>query len=137
MQTNNFCRIEVGTDLIEVQRVAQAMERHPEGFSKRVFTEAENAYCAQKKSAFVHFAGRFAAKEAVLKALGVGLRGGIRWTDVEITNDVHGKPMVKLSGKALEIAKEKNMLQLEISITHCKEFANAVAVLMRAPSGVA
>ena len=127
----NDLRVEIGTDLIEVERVQAAMERHPESFGKRVFTQAENAYCGKKKNAHVHYAGRFAAKEAVLKALGVGLRGGIHWTDVEVANDPLGKPLVTLSGKTLEIAKEKKTQQLEISITHCKGFANAVAVLVR------
>ena len=124
-------RVEVGTDLIDVERVAAAMKRHPEGFGKRVFTRAENEYCGKKKNGFLHYAGRFAAKEAVLKALGVGLRGGIHWTDIEIVNDLLGKPVVTLAGKALQIAQEKKMRQLEISITHSKGFANAVAVMVR------
>ena len=126
-------RVDVGTDLIEVERIQEAMLRHPEGFGKRVFTAVENAYCGKKKNAYVHFAGRFAAKEAVLKALGIGLRGGVGWTDLEIVNDAMGKPLVTLSGKALEISKQKGTVQLEISITHCKNFANAVAVLVRNP----
>ncbi len=128
----NDLRVEIGTDLIEVDRVKEAMKRHPEGFGKRVFTEKENEYCGKTKNAFVQFAGRFTAKEAVLKALGIGLRGGIHWTDIEIVNDMLGKPVVTLSGKALEIAREKKTRQLELSITHCKGFANAVAVLVRA-----
>ncbi len=130
MSENNFC-IDLGTDIIEVSRVQEAMQRHPEGFGKRVFTPLEVAYCAGRKSAFLHYAGRFAAKEAVLKSLGTGLRGGIHWTDIEIINDHLGKPSVHLSGKALEIAKEKNMQQLEISISHCSGFAHAVAILVR------
>ncbi len=129
--SDSHLRIDIGTDLIEIERVEAAMRRHPEGFGKRVFTKEENNYCSKKKNAFVHYAGRFAAKEAVLKALGTGLRGGICWTDVAIVNDVLGKPVVTLSGKAQEIAREKGMQQLEISITHCKGMANAVAVLLR------
>ena len=129
--TNPNFHVEIGTDLIEVERIAEAMQRHPDGFGKRVFTQAENEYCGKKKNAFVHFAGRFAAKEAILKALGVGLRGGIHWTDIEVINDALGKPVATLCGKALEIAKARGMQQLEISITHCKGFANAVAVLVR------
>ncbi len=130
---SNFdLRVDIGTDLIEIDRVEAAMRRHPKGFGKRVFTKAENDYCAKRKNAFVHYAGRFAAKEAVLKALGTGLRGGICWTDVAIINDALGKPIVALSGKALQIAKKKGMRQLDISITHCKGMANAVAVLLRA-----
>ena len=129
--TKSYVRIEVGMDLIEIDRVEEAMKRHPEGFGKRVFTPLENEYCGKKKNASVHYAGRFAAKEAVLKALGTGLRGGIHWTDIEVANDVLGKPVATLSGKALEIALQKNMTQLEISITHCKGFASAVAVLVR------
>ena len=124
-------QVEVGMDLIEIERIEDAMKRHPDGFSKRVFTPVENAYCGKKKNASLHYAGRFAAKEAVLKALGTGLRGGIHWTDVEVTNDMLGKPAATLTGKALEIALQKNMMQLEISITHCKGFASAVAVLVR------
>jgi holo-[acyl-carrier protein] synthase len=124
-------RFEIGMDLIEVRRVAQAMERHPEGFGKRVFTEAENVYCGKQKNASMHYAGRFAAKEAVLKSLGIGLRGGVHWTDVEVTNDVLGKPEVTLKGKALSIAQEKKAQQLEVSITHCRGFASAVAILVR------
>lgn len=130
MTKPDFC-IEIGTDLIEVGRVEEAMKRHPEGFGKRVFTPAENAYCGKKKNSGLHYAGRFAAKEAVLKALGTGLRGGIHWTDIEVINDHLGKPVVTLSGKAKEIAAEKKTQQLEISISHCGGFANAVAVLVK------
>ncbi len=130
--------VDVGTDIIEVSRVEEAMKKHPEGFGQRVFTPVENEYCSKKKNAFLHFAGRFAAKEAVLKALGTGLRGGIGWTDIEIVNDALGKPLVTLCGKAMEIAQEKGMRQLEVSIAHCKTYASAVAVLVRGivPRGV-
>ena len=89
-----------GIDLIECRRIEELAERHGERFLRRVFTEAELKYCLDRAHRWQHLAGRFAAKEAVLKALGTGWRGQIAWTDVEVTNDPLGRPTVRLDGDA-------------------------------------
>src|SRR6185436_4904125 len=92
----------IGTDLVECLRIAQMIERHGELFLMRVYTRHEIEYCSARKSANQHYAGRWAAKEAVLKALGTGWSRGISWTDVEVRNDLGGQPQIKLTGGAQE-----------------------------------
>ena len=88
--------IGIGTDIVECLRIAQMIERHGELFINRVYTPHEIQYCHSRKLATQHFAGRWAAKEAVLKAIGTGWRRGISWRDVEIRNDIGGRPIVAL-----------------------------------------
>ena len=92
--------IGIGTDLVECLRIAQMIERHGELFITRVFTQHEFDYCSTRKAATQHYAGRFAAKEAILKAMGTGWAPGISWRDIEIRNDGGGKPRVALAGGA-------------------------------------
>ena len=94
----------VGTDITECLRIAQMIERHGELFVGRVYTPVEIEYCRSRKMATQHFAGRWAAKEAVLKALGTGWRRGISWRDIEIRNAPGGRPQAALSGGAAEVA---------------------------------
>src|SRR5581483_9314710 len=94
----------IGTDIVECLRIAQMIERHGELFIHRVYTPHEVQYCQSRKQSTQHFAGRWAAKEAVLKALGTGWIRGISWRDVEIRNDGGGKPAVELHGGARERA---------------------------------
>lgn len=110
----------VGTDIVEVRRIRELCERE-EGFVRRVFTELELAYSEGKESKYLHLAARFAAKEAVAKALG----RSFSWKDVEITNTFAGKPQVTLHGKAKGVASGATV---HISISHTKEYATAVAV---------
>src|SRR5450432_2715544 len=94
-----------GIDIVQTDRIRRMVEAHGEHFLGRVFTSAERAYADRsKKRRFEHLAGRFAAKEAVLKALGTGWRGGIAWTDVEIVNEASGRPGVHLMGECAVIA---------------------------------
>ena len=96
----------IGTDIIECLRIARMIEQHGELFLTRVYTEREIRYCQRRKHATEHFAGRWAAKEAILKCLGTGWRRGICWTDVEIRNDSLGKPHVLMCGAAKDLAQD-------------------------------
>ena len=118
----------LGTDLIECERIAQIIQRHGDRFLNRILTDAERAYAAGKVDPTPHIAGRFAAKEAILKVLGTGWRGPISWTDIEITNDANGQPHVTLSGPTLDIARRRGIQRVLLSITHTKHYAAATAV---------
>ena len=110
----------IGTDIVEISRVRQAIARR-EGFADRIFTEAEKQYCMSCANYAERLAGRFAAKEAVAKSLGVPLS----WLDVEILPDEAGKPVVRLSGRAAELAGSR---QVMVSISHCRTYAVAYAI---------
>ncbi|MHB0959533.1 MAG: holo-ACP synthase [Pirellulaceae bacterium] len=120
--------IGIGTDIVECLRIAQMIERHGELFLTRVFTAREIEYCSSRKAATQHYAGRWAAKEAILKALGTGWSRGIRWCDMEIRNDAAGKPSVALAGGAREICERLEIGDLLISISHCRTHATALAI---------
>src|SRR5215470_13437561 len=96
--------IGIGTDIVEVLRIAQMIERHGELFLARVYTQHEIEYCSARKAATQHYAGRWAAKEAILKALGTGWAKGIAWTDIEVRNGFGGQPRVLVCGEAKEAA---------------------------------
>ena len=121
----------VGIDLIEIERVRRALERHGDGFRARCFTEAEREYCESKANPAQHYAGRFAAKEAVGKALGSGVY--FTWKEIEIRG--RPKPGVFLSGRTAAWAEKVNAGRIELSMTHSRELAAAVAVVM-APESV-
>ncbi|KPK80572.1 MAG: hypothetical protein AMJ81_11825 [Phycisphaerae bacterium SM23_33] len=104
------------------------MHRYRQRFLERVYTPAELKYCLGRKRELEHLAGRFAAKEAVLKVLGTGWRKGINWTDVEILNDPSGQPRVSLHGRCLEVAQARNIREILISISHIETHAIASAV---------
>ncbi|RIK79271.1 MAG: holo-[acyl-carrier-protein] synthase [Planctomycetota bacterium] len=118
----------IGTDVIECLRIAQMIERHGELFVQRVYTEHEIAYCSTKKAATQHYAGRWAAKEAVLKALGTGWVRGISWRDVEIRHKPGGAPTVILRGGAREVFDRAGIAEMHISISHCRTHAVAFAI---------
>jgi len=122
-----------GVDFVETRRIAELIERHGRHFLDRVFTPAEQAYCLGKKRELEHLAGRFAAKEAVLKVLGTGWRDGIAWTDVEITNAPSGQPAVALRGQCAQIAAELGILRTLISISHIDSHAMASALGLGGP----
>jgi holo-[acyl-carrier protein] synthase len=119
-----------GIDLVDFPRIADMVERHGDRFVHRVFTAAEQAYARSNRNTIEKYAGRFAAKEAVLKLLGTGWRGRIAWTDVEVTNDSSGRPEVTLSGEVKVIAERMGVRQISISITHTANFAIASAVAL-------
>ena len=118
--------VRVGVDLIEIARIRRALERHGDGFRERCFTEAERAYCDSKPNPAQHYAGRFAAKEAVGKALGFGVY--FTWREIEIRG--RPKPGVRLSGATAAFARRVRAGSIELSMTHSRELAAAVAVVM-------
>ena len=122
--------IGIGTDIIECLRIAQMIERHGELFLMRVFTPHEIEYCSARKAATQHYAGRFAAKEAVLKALGTGWTRGISWQDIEVRNEFGGRPRVALGGGAREVCEQLSIAQMLISISHCRTHATAYALAL-------
>jgi holo-[acyl-carrier protein] synthase len=121
-----------GIDIVETARLRRLIDEHGAHFLDRVFTAAEQAYCnTSRKRSLEHYAGRFAAKEAVLKVLGTGWRGGIAWTDVEVVKDPSGQPQVKLTGECARIARERGISRWHISISHIETHATASAIGMR------
>jgi holo-[acyl-carrier protein] synthase len=118
----------LGTDIVECLRIAQMIERHGELFISRVYTEHEIEYCAARKAATQHYAGRWAAKEAVLKALGTGWQRNISWRDIEIRNDRHGAPSVVLRAGAREVAEQSGIVRMHVTISHCRCHAVAHAI---------
>ena len=117
-----------GVDLVDVARIARMLDDHGEQFLNRCFTPKEQAYCLARKAAATHVAGRFAAKEAILKALGTGWRGQIMWTDMEILNDVAGKPELTLAGESAAIAERLGIKRWHISISHTDSHAIGSAI---------
>ena len=122
----------IGTDIVECLRIAQMIERHGELFITRVYTSREIEYCAARKAATQHYAGRWAAKEAVLKALGTGWARGIRWRDIEVTNQPNGQPKIAMGGGAREVCEKLGITELLISISHCRSHATAYALAVGA-----
>ena len=118
----------IGTDIIECLRIAQMIERHGEIFLQRVYTPREIEYCHRRKAATQHFAGRWAAKEAVLKAMGTGWSKGIKWVDIEVRNEMGGKPSIALGGVARELCADQGIADMMISISHCRHYAAAYAL---------
>ena len=116
----------VGTDLIEIARVRRALERYP-SFRERCFTEAERAYCDSRPNPPQHYAARFAAKEAVGKALGFGVARAFAWREVEIAG--RPKPSVRLSGRMHAWAERAGAGTIDLSMSHSRELATAVAVV--------
>ncbi|MDQ2968583.1 MAG: holo-ACP synthase [Actinomycetota bacterium] len=116
----------VGVDLIEIARVRRTLERYP-GFRERCFTEAERAYCDSRPNPAQSYAGRFAGKEAVGKALGFGVARAFAWRDIEIAG--RPKPSVRLSGRLAAWAERVGAGSIDLSMTHSRELANAVAVV--------
>jgi holo-[acyl-carrier protein] synthase len=110
----------IGTDIIECLRIAQMIERHGEYFIGRVYTQYEIDYCGSRKASTQHYAGRWAAKEAILKALGTGWSRGISWRDMEIRSDEAGRPLVRLGGGARDVCERLGIADMLVSISHCR-----------------
>ena len=128
-KANTLTMLTTGVDLIEIARVERALARYGERFLQRVFTPAEVLYCRGRPQ---ELAARFAAKEAVSKALGVGMRmmarDGINWRDAEIVGDLRGKPLVRLHDRAAKRAEELGLTEWAVSLTHSREHAIAFVV---------
>jgi len=118
--------VKVGVDLIEIERIRRALDRHP-SFRERCFTAAERAYCDSRKNPAQSYAGRFAGKEAVGKALGFGVARAFAWKEIEIVG--RPKPSVKLSVRLAAIAEAGGVTSIDLSMTHSRELAQAVAVV--------
>jgi holo-[acyl-carrier protein] synthase len=118
----------IGTDIIESERVEIKLSKN-NGFRETVFTQNEIEYCENKVNKAQHYAARFAAKEAFLKAIGTGWPSKIQFNEIEIANDNNGKPEIILKGNAHEYAKEKGIVDIHLSISHLKDIANAIVAL--------
>lgn len=119
----------IGMDVIEVKRIEEAISKYGDRFLRRLFTPAEIEYCSARKMSALHYAGRFASKEAAFKAMGRGWGGDLSWKEIEITNLPSGAPVISFSGKALDLVTEKKMSRAHVSITHIQDLAAAVVVI--------
>ncbi len=119
-----------GIDLVDFPRIEEMAKRHGPRFLDRIFTASEQAYANANKNRMEKLAGRFAAKEAILKLMGTGWRGKIAWTDIEIVNNPSGQPKVNLSGEVEKIAEGLGIKHISVSITHTANFAIASAVAL-------
>jgi len=120
--------IGTGIDIAETKRIEQSFERYGDRFKNRIYTPDEVAYCERFKNKAERYAARFAAKEAVFKALGTGWRAGVRWLDVEITHLPSGKPELALRGRAQEIARELRVAHAAVSLSHADHYVVAHVV---------
>lgn len=118
----------IGIDLIEVERIAQALQK-TSGFKNRIFTAGEIAYCERQPFPEQHYAARFAAKEAFFKALGTGYRNGLRFDEIEVLQDPLGKPTIQLSGRCAEAAEKLTASHIHVALTHTAAHACAVVVI--------
>ena len=118
-----------GIDMVEVSRIARAIERFGERFLARIFTADEIRYCDAKRNRVERYAARFAAKEAAMKAIGTGLRRGVSWQDFEVSREPGGRPTLVISGKAAEFATALGMRRAALSITHTADQALAQVIL--------
>jgi len=117
-----------GVDICEVPRIAQSIARFGDRFLQRVFTPEEIRYCQSKKNSTERFAARFAAKEAAMKALGTGQRQGVIWKDIEVAHAPGGRPILRLSGTAAEIAQKLGVNRTSLSLTHSESTAMAMVI---------
>jgi holo-[acyl-carrier protein] synthase len=118
-----------GVDIIEIERVKKAHLQHGSRFLKRLFTNSEIKYCFKKKDPYPSLAGRFAAKEAVIKAFGRGFRGRWKWTQIEVTREPSGKPGIRLSGLFGKLRRERKIHGVHVSLAHGRRNATASVVL--------
>lgn len=128
MNMNLYHRAEgLGTDIIEIDRIRHAIEQHGDQFLNKLFTVEEIAYCLNYRDPAPRFAGRFAAKEAIVKALGSGITARIGWQDINIFNNSEGQPLVQLSQR---LHKAFGPIAILLSISHCRSFATATALVL-------
>lgn len=118
----------VGIDMIEVDRIRRLLTKD-QGFKERIFTPKEQAYCETKKYKAQNYAARFAAKEAFFKALGTGWRGGMAFHEIEVLNDDLGKPEIILHGKAKQLAEEKGVKRVHVSLSHLRDVACSMVTI--------
>lgn len=123
--------IGLGTDIVEIVRIGQMIQRHGELFLNRVYTPAEIRYCQRRKECYQHFAGRWAAKEAVMKTLGTGLARGVSWKDIEVCTTKTGQPKLNIKGGARDHAEQMGVDEILITISHCRAYATATAIAVQ------
>ena len=120
-----------GVDIVEVFRMRDAINKWGDIFLSKVFTKKEIRYSNSRRFSFQHFAARFAAKEAVIKAFGEPRKNPIRWTQIEVLNDEEGKPLIEFHDEALKLKKKKKVDEVVVSMSHSKNYAVANAILLR------
>ena len=120
----------IGTDITECLRIARMIEQHGEQFIDRVYTPAEVRYCQGRPQSTQHFAARWAAKQAILKALGIGSAKGAAWADVEIRRDPSGRPAVAARGAIKDLIERQGIGEILVSFSHCRTHASAYAIVM-------
>lgn len=118
----------VGLDIAEIDRIGAAIARHGAPFLERIYTTREVSYCENHKNKFERYAARFAAKEAAMKALGTGWRGGVRWRDIEVVRQASGKPTLDLAGAARRFANDLGVKNISLTITHSGNLALAQVI---------
>jgi holo-[acyl-carrier protein] synthase len=121
----------IGTEIVECLRVGRMIEEHGELFLRRVYTEREIRYCQSRQRNTEHFAAFWAAKEAILKCLGLPWRRGLSWTDMEVRMEAGTRPQVMLCGAAKDIAQEQRIGDILLSLSHCRAYAVAHAIAVR------
>jgi holo-[acyl-carrier protein] synthase len=121
--------IGLGIDLIEIARIAHSVDRYGDRLLHRIYTPSEIAYCLSKRSSAESLAARFAAKEAAAKALGTGISRGVSWLDLEVARQPSGKPTMRLTGRAAEIANALGVAHISLSLTHSRDIALAVVIM--------
>lgn len=117
----------IGIDIIEIERIQKSIERFEKIFLNKIYTKTELDYCMSKKNKYQHFAARFAAKEAIAKALATGWSKGFRWKDIEIYNEKSGMPNVRLSGKLNKFLGEDKLLK--ITMSHSEHYVTCFAII--------
>jgi holo-[acyl-carrier protein] synthase len=125
--------IGIGVDLVHVSRMRSVAERWRDRFLVRVYTETERRDCLRRVSPYASLAGRFAAKEAILKALGTGWTAGIRWVDIQVANDDAGRPVASVSGRVDDLMRAAGVTAIHVSLSHDGDYAIAHAILTAEP----
>lgn len=120
-----------GVDIVEVYRMKDAVGKWGESFLSKIFTEREIGYANSRRFSSQHFAARFAAKEAVLKAFGEGRKSPVKWTDIEVLNDAEGKPSIRFHDSAVRLKKKRGVGEVIVSMSHSKNYAIANAILLK------
>jgi holo-[acyl-carrier protein] synthase len=118
----------LGTDIIEIVRIGQMIEKHGDHFLQRIYTDAEIQFCQKRREYLQHYAGRWAAKEAVMKVLGTGLSRHVSWKDIEVLSRSTGQPEVFLHGPVRDVAANLGIETIHITISHCRAYATATAI---------
>ncbi|MEW6543730.1 MAG: holo-ACP synthase [Nitrospirota bacterium] len=121
----------IGLDLVRIDRIRALGVRWQNRFFERVYTEAERDYCFRGAAPYASLAGRFAVKEAVLKALGTGWANGVRWVDIQVLNDAAGRPTAQVEGRVRDLLREAGVTSIHVSLSHDADYAVAQAILSK------